>query len=68
MPKYIEAVKAAEIIAERTKCNMVYLVDWFCEIASEDAAKGYDAVEGGVANDQVIDTVEDYEMGRITAN
>ncbi|WP_407397773.1 hypothetical protein [Treponema sp.] len=36
MPKYIEAVKAAEIIAERTKFNMVYLVDWFCEIASED--------------------------------
>lgn len=33
----------------------------------EDAAQGYDAVEGGVANDQVIDTVEDYEMGRITA-
>jgi len=33
----------------------------------KDAAKGYDAVEGGVANDQVIDTVEDYEMGRITA-
>lgn len=33
----------------------------------EDAAEGYDAVEGGVANDQVIDTVEDYEMGRITA-
>ncbi len=33
----------------------------------EDAAKGYDAVEGGVANDQVIDTVEDYENGRITA-
>ena len=33
----------------------------------EDAAQGYDAVEGGVANDQVIDTIEDYEMGRITA-
>lgn len=33
----------------------------------EDAAKGYDAVEGGVANDQVVDTVEDYENGRITA-
>ena len=33
----------------------------------EDAAKGYDAVEGGVANDQVIDTIEDYELGRITA-
>lgn len=27
----------------------------------------YDVVEGGVANDQVIDTVEDYENGRITA-
>lgn len=27
----------------------------------------YDIVEGGVANDNVIDTVEDYENGRITA-
>lgn len=27
----------------------------------------YDIVEGGVANDQVIDTVEDYENGRITS-
>lgn len=27
----------------------------------------YDLVEGGVANDNVIDTVEDYENGRITA-
>lgn len=27
----------------------------------------YDIVEGGVANDQVIDTVEDYENNRITA-
>lgn len=29
--------------------------------------QGYDLVEGGVADDQVIDTVEDYENGRITA-
>ena len=29
--------------------------------------KEYDIIEGGVANDQVIDTVEDYENGRITA-
>ena len=36
MPKYMEVMKAAKIIAERTKCNMVYLVDWFFEIASED--------------------------------
>ena len=27
----------------------------------------YDIVEGGVANDNVIDTVEDYEKGVITA-
>lgn len=27
----------------------------------------YDIVEGGVANDNVIDTVEDYENGAITA-
>lgn len=27
----------------------------------------YDMVEGGVANDNVIDTVEDYENGIITA-
>lgn len=26
----------------------------------------YDIIEGGVANDQVIDTVEDYYSGRIT--
>lgn len=28
--------------------------------------KLYDVIEGGVANDNVIDTVEDYENGRIT--
>lgn len=27
----------------------------------------YDVIEGGVANDNVIDTVEDYENGRLTA-
>ena len=27
----------------------------------------FDVVEGGVANDNVIDTVEDYEKGIITA-
>ena len=29
--------------------------------------KGYDMVEGGVANDNVIDTVEDYLRGRMSA-
>ena len=32
-----------------------------------DAQSKYDIVEGGVANDNVIDTVEDYENGIITA-
>lgn len=49
-----------------------YDLDWLDFVVAnrhgEDAAKGYDAVEGGVANDQVIDTIEDYEMGRITAS
>ena len=48
-----------------------YDIEWLNFVIAnrkgEDAAAGYDAVEGGVANDQVIDTVEDYEMGRITA-
>ncbi len=30
--------------------------------------KGYDMVEGGVANDNVIDTVEDYIRGRMSAD
>ena len=29
--------------------------------------KKYDVVEGGVANDKVIDTVEDYEKGALTS-
>lgn len=33
----------------------------------EEPWKNYDIIEGGVANDQVIDTVEDYFSGRITA-
>ena len=33
----------------------------------EQPWKDYDIIEGGVANDQVIDTVEDYYAGRITA-
>ena len=33
----------------------------------EDVWQQYDIVEGGVANDNVIDTVEDYTQGIITA-
>lgn len=41
-----------------------YVVD--CR-KGKDISKDYDIVEGGVANDNVIDTVEDYEKGVITA-
>lgn len=41
-----------------------YVVD--CRHLGEQQ-KSYDVIEGGVANDNVIDTVEDYENGRITA-
>lgn len=34
----------------------------------EEPWKDYDIVEGGVANDQVIDTVEDFYEGRITVD
>lgn len=47
-----------------------YDMEWLEFVIScrqgKDVTK-YDVVEGGVANDQVIDTVEDYENGRITA-
>lgn len=47
-----------------------YNMEWLefvvaCRHGDDDT--NYDIVEGGVANDQVIDTVEDYENGRITA-
>jgi hypothetical protein len=47
-----------------------YDIDWLRFVV--DSRKGlspwndYDIIEGGVANDKVIDTVEDYFTGRIT--
>ena len=48
-----------------------YNLDWLyfgvgCRKGA-DHSEEYDVVEGGVANDNVIDTVEDYEKGIITA-
>jgi hypothetical protein len=47
-----------------------YDQEWLDFIVSsrrgEEPWKDYDIIEGGVANDQVIDTVEDYYAGRIT--
>ena len=48
-----------------------YDQEWLDFIVSsrrgEEPWKDFDIIEGGVANDQVIDTVEDYYVGRITA-
>lgn len=55
----------------RIKRFMEYNLEWLRYVV--DCRRGgmeqeaYDLVEGGVANDKVIDTVEDYETGRITA-
>lgn len=48
-----------------------YNLDWLYFVVGcrkgADHSEEYDVVEGGVANDNVIDTVEDYEKGIITA-
>lgn len=48
-----------------------YDQEWLDFIVASRSGKepwaDYDIIEGGVANDQVIDTVEDYYSGRITA-
>lgn len=55
----------------RMKSFKEYNVEWLQYVV--DCRKGgklqeaFDVVEGGVANDNVIDTVEDFENGRITA-
>lgn len=55
----------------RIKIFESYNLEWLEYVV--DCRKGgtkqllYDIVEGGVANDNVIDTVEDYEQGIITA-
>ncbi len=55
----------------RIKVFKSYNLEWLdyvidCRRGGE-MQKQYDMVEGGVANDNVIDTVEDYENGIITA-
>ncbi len=55
----------------RVKIFESYNLEWLeyvidCRRGGE-MQKLYDIVEGGVANDNVIDTVEDYENGIITA-
>ncbi len=55
----------------RIKRFMSYDMEWLDYVIScrngKDYSDVYDVVEGGVANDKVIDTVEDYEKGIISA-
>lgn len=48
-----------------------YNLDWLDYVVDcrrgKDYSSEFDIVEGGIANDNVIDTVEDYEKGIITA-
>ena len=62
---------AKELVGGRYKVFKAYDLEWLNYVV--DCRRGgklqkqYDVVEGGVANDKVIDTVEDYEKGVITA-
>lgn len=55
----------------RIKSFPAYDLEWLAYVVAcrrgKDYSSEYDIVEGGVANDNVIDTVEDYEKGIITA-
>lgn len=64
-------IEALSTTAYRIKRFPEYNIEWLDYVV--DCRRGgnlqqqYDLIEGGVANDNVIDTVEDYENGRITA-
>lgn len=69
--KYAFDKKAAIAAGFRFKEFLAYDMEWLDYVV--DCRNGgrlqrrYDVVEGGVANDNVIDTVEDFENGIITA-
>jgi hypothetical protein len=64
-------IDRAKVDGVRTKSFSSYDLEWLDYVVScrrgKDYSDEYDIVEGGVANDNVIDTVEDYEKGIITA-
>lgn len=61
----------AEANGVRIKRFDSYNIEWLNYVVDcrrgKDISADFDIVEGGVANDSVIDTVEDYEKGIITA-
>lgn len=69
--KYEFDIESAIEFGARTKRFAAYDMEWLDYVVScrngRDAATEFDIVEGGVANDNVIDTVEDYEKNVITA-
>lgn len=64
-------IERAEADNVRIKRFPTYDIEWPNYVVDcrkgKDISLEYDIVEGGVANDNVIDTVEDYEKGVITA-
>ncbi|MBQ4520518.1 MAG: DUF3990 domain-containing protein [Bacteroidaceae bacterium] len=68
---YIFNESAAKADGIRFKIFETYNLEWLNYVVDcrngKDISADYDIVEGGVANDNVIDTVEDYEKGIITA-
>lgn len=70
--KYILDLDAVIAEGYRVKIFESYDIEWLNYVVNcrrgGDMQKLYDMVEGGVANDNVIDTVEDYENGIITAD
>ena len=64
-------IESAEADNVRIKRFDKYNIEWLNYVVDcrkgKDISLDYDIVEGGVANDNVIDTVEDYEKGIITA-
>ena len=61
----------AEKDGVKIKVFEYYDLEWLNYVVDcrkgKDISSEYDLVEGGVANDNVIDTVEDFEKGIITA-
>lgn len=61
----------AKMDGTRFRIFPAYDLDWLNYVVDcrqgKDYSSKFDIVEGGVANDNVIDTVEDYEKGIITA-
>lgn len=62
---------SARLDGFRFKVFETYDIEWLNYVVDcrqgKNTSADFDIVEGGVANDNVIDTVEDYEKGVITA-